>query len=418
MDYQSLYYQIKALIKAGGGKDETLDICLRKHSFTSAGARILPGKNLYYCHQHDRYFDETKSSDIQAKEAAGQSYHLHPLKMKDIAIEENKYFDYYILHPLKRKSATKRLNKGVIILFHGLNEKKWDKYLPWAVRLVQLTGKSVILFPIAFHMNRAHKSWSDIKSMQEIAMIRQQKHPGLSNISAVNTAISIRLSQQPDRLFWSGLQTYEDISRLIRKIKKGQIEGIDHNSGIDFFAYSIGAFFSLILLMANPNGYFNRTRLFAFCGGTTLDRSFPISKYILDSNAGQALNSYFSEQLYNNFKGSERLAHYMDSHEGENVFRLMLHYNLYKDIREAKMAAISDRVMAVPLKKDTVIPPVEVLSTLKGDDRDIPTRVEPMNFDYPYDHVHPFSLMDKYKSQTDKAFQQLMDKAAGFLGRL
>jgi hypothetical protein len=415
MDYQSLYYQIKALMKAGGGKDETLGICLKKYPFTSPGAQILPGKDHYYCPRHERLFDETKTADILAKEATEHHYNLHPLKMKDSTIEENKYFDYFILHPLEKTSDG--LNKGVILLFHGLNEKSWDKYLPWAVRLVQLTGKSVVLFPIAFHMNRAHKSWSDIKSMHEIALIRQQNHPGFSNISAVNTAISIRLGNQPDRLFWSGLQTYQDISQFIKKIKKGQIEGIDPEASIDFFAYSIGAFFSLILLMANPYGYFSHTKLFAFCGGTTLDRSFPISKYILDSNAGQTLNSYFSEQLHNHFQGSERLAHYMDHHEGENVFKLMLHYNLYKELREAKMATIQNQVMAVPLKKDTIIPPVEVLSTLKGDYRDIPTRVEPMDFDYPYDHVHPFSLMEKYRSKTGKAFEELMHKAADFLER-
>lgn len=80
------------------------------------------------------------------------------------------------------------------------------------------------------------------------------------------------------------------------------------------------------------------------------------------------------------------------------------------------MASMYERVFAVPLKRDEVIPPVEVLSTLKGDYRDIPTRVEPMDFDFPYDHVHPFSLMEKYRQQTDKAYNQVMKKAAVFLG--
>lgn len=404
MDYQQLYYSVKALMKRGGGVDEEIGVKLDKHAFTSAGARILPGKDQYYCSSHHCYFEEIPETDTE--------YDLHPLKMKDIAIGENKYFDYYIMHPLNKIKNS----KGVILLFHGLNEKSWDKYLPWATSLVQLTGKSVILFPIAFHMNRAPKSWSDIKSMHEVAQIRQQKHPGYSNISAVNTAISIRLGNQPDRLFWSGLQTYQDVSMLVKKIKKGQVTGITSDSPIDFFSYSIGAFLSIILLMANPNEYFNDTRLFAFCGGTTLDRSFPISKYILDSNGGHTLNSYFSEQLHNHFKASQRLAHYMDMHKGENVFKLMLHYNHYKQERESKMASMYERVFAVPLKRDEVIPPVEVLSTLKGDYRDIPTRVEPMDFDFPYDHVHPFSLMEKYRQQTDKAYNQVMKKAAVFLG--
>ena len=120
MDYQSLYYQIKALMKAGGGKDETLAICLKKHPFTSPGAQVLPGKDFYYCPRHERLFDETKTADTLAKEATEHRYNLHPLKMKDSTIEENKYFDYYILHPLEK--TTDGLNKGVILLFHGLSQ--------------------------------------------------------------------------------------------------------------------------------------------------------------------------------------------------------------------------------------------------------------------------------------------------------
>lgn len=393
-------------MKNGGGADEAVGVTLDQHSFTSAGAKILPGKDRYYCSGHGCYFEEVPESETE--------YTLHPLKMKDISIEENKYFDYYVMHPLGKIDNS----KGVILLFHGLNEKSWDKYLPWAASLVRLTGKSVILFPIAFHMNRAPKTWSNIKSMQQVAQIRQQKHLGFSNISAVNTAISIRLGNQPDRLFWSGLQTYQDISMLIKKIKKGQLPGIASEASIDFFSYSIGAFLSIILLMANPKDYFRDTRLFAFCGGPTLDRTFPISKYILDSNAGHTLNTYFSEQLHNHFKANPRLAHYMQMHEGENYFKLMLHYNHHKDEREKKIASIHHKIMAVPLKKDRVIPPVEVLSTLQGDYREIPSRVEPMDFDFPYDHVHPFSLMEKYRDQTDNAYNRVMKKAADFLGRL
>jgi len=38
-----------------------------------------------------------------------------------------------------------------------------------------------------------------------------------------------------------------------------------------------------------------------------------------------------------------------------------------------------------------------------------------MDFDFPYDHVHPFSLMDKYRCQTTEAYKVLMQKAADFL---
>ena len=86
MDYQQLYYRARALMKNGGGVDQVLGITLHKHAFTSAGARILPGKDRYYCPQHACYFGELPQA------ASDPEYELHPLKMQDIRIRENKYF--------------------------------------------------------------------------------------------------------------------------------------------------------------------------------------------------------------------------------------------------------------------------------------------------------------------------------------
>lgn len=402
MHYQQLYHLLQSKFNSGGGLVKEVNVRIKQFNFLSAGYRVLPGKEQYYCCVHEKLFKEQPEP--------ANCYQDHPLKIKDTKIKENKDFPYFVIYPEGKSSCN-----GVILLFHGLNEKKWDKYLPWGAELVNKTGKAVILMPIAFHMDRASKSWSSLKEMNAVAKMRQEKHPGYSNISFINTAVSIRLANRPERLFWSGLQTYLDVISLVKRIKKGQFEGVDKDASVDFFGYSIGAFLSLIILMANPRNYFDQTRLFAFCGGATLDRTFPISKYILDSHAGQVLNSYFSEQLHNNFRTNPRLAHYMNKHEGENFFKLLLHYNHYKRERENQIRKISNKILAVPLMKDCIAPPVEVLTTLKGDFRDIPTRVEPMDFDYPYDHVHPFSLMDKYKNQTDLAFQAVINKAADFL---
>lgn len=402
MHYQQLFLSLKKLLKAGGGDSPEAAVSLKRYQFTSPGSPVLPGRDKYYCKKHDITFEEHLEPPSE--------YKLHPLHLKDNAIEENKFFPYYVVFPIGGAVVN-----GVILLFHGLNEKNWDKYLPWAATLVQKTGKAVVLFPIAFHMDRAPKTWSDIKEMNAVAQLRQQKCPDCSNISYINTAVSIRLADQPERLFWSGLQTYLDVIMLVKKIKRGQFERVAPEATIDLFGYSIGAFLSIILLMANPRDYFGKSRLFAFCGGATLDRTFPISKYILDSYGGQRLNSYFSEQLYNHFRSKTRLAHYMKTHKGEHFFKFMLHYNHYKTEREGCIAEIGNRILAVPLKKDTIAPPVEILATLQGDFREIPTRVEPMDFNYPYDHVHPFSLMDRYQEQTDSAFEEVMQKAADFL---
>ena len=61
----------------------------------------------------------------------------------------------------------------MLLLFHGLNEKDWDKYLPWAHALARATGKAVLLFPTAFHMNRAMGHWSDHRCMHRASQERR-----------------------------------------------------------------------------------------------------------------------------------------------------------------------------------------------------------------------------------------------------
>ena len=67
----------------------------------------------------------------------------------DNQIKENQNFTYYVVVP-SNEGDTKPDKKfgSAILLFHGLNERSWDKYRPWANYLSDKTGKPVILFPI------------------------------------------------------------------------------------------------------------------------------------------------------------------------------------------------------------------------------------------------------------------------------
>ncbi len=81
---------------------------------------------------------------------------------------------------------------GAIILLHGLNEKDWNKYLPWAYKLMKLTGKQVVLFPIAFHMNRSPAKWIDPRFLRTANKERKQIFPKVANSSFANIALSAR----------------------------------------------------------------------------------------------------------------------------------------------------------------------------------------------------------------------------------
>ena len=374
--------------------------------FSSLNNNVLPGACRYECAVHGAVFgaDELEHGDSNAL------YH-ESLQMADCGIRCNTDFRYSLFMPSGKDKA-----RSLVIMLNGLNEKRWDKYLPWALRLVESTGKAVALFPIAFHMNRTPPDWSNARIMSVVLAERRKRHPAIAHSSFANAAISVRLQAAPQRFFWSGLQTYLDIIQLVNQIRDGKHCYINTSASIDFFAYSIGSFLSELILMTNPQGLFSDSRLFIFCGGPTLDRMYPGSRYIMDSEAVIALHAFLIEHLDNEFWRHPRLGHYFrEHHEVWDYFRSMLSNPKMKVLREARFRALSGQIQALALKRDDVIPPVEVINTLQGDFRDIPVRVYLKDFPYPYSHVTPFPYRHSLGSQLDQCFDDVFEVAAAHL---
>jgi hypothetical protein len=82
----------------------------------------------------------------------------------------------------------------------------------------------------------------------------------------------------------------------------GHDPDIAEGTRINFFGYSIGGFLTEILCMTNEDDLFSDSRVVIFCGGPTIDRMHPVSKYILDSEALASLSSFFIEHLENKCK--------------------------------------------------------------------------------------------------------------------
>lgn len=402
MKYTELFQTLREALESPGERVSIapLGVTLHKRPFTSKGTAILPGARAYACTQHDHTFDTDQALPTDDL-----------LHIPDAHVACNERFTYLFLEPDTGKPC-----EGIIFLFHGLNEKRWNKYLPWAYHLLQKTGKGIILFPIAFHMDRAPVEWSVPAAMHTLAKQRMKRHASNSAGSFVNVAISTRLEANPQRFFWSGLQTYMDVSALIESIRKGQCEGIRAQAHIDLFGYSIGAFFALILLMANPHDALSDSRLFLFCGGATLDRMYPVSRHIMDSRSANAVYTFYSDQLNNGFALEKRLGHYIGAqHLREGYFKTLLNYHHHKAQREKRIDELKPRIYAVTLLKDDVVPPAEVLNTLKGDFRSLDTPVEVLDFEHPYSHINPFPLTEKHAAATDASFRLVMNKAAQFL---
>lgn len=404
MLYSELYVTLQNLFNQE--EDEihipTNSVKILNRSFHSNSYDVLPGSSSYRCHRHDKMFEDEYSP------SASEMGYSESLDTPDCDFTINKEFRYSVFLP----ETTDEIS-GVILLFHGLNERHWDKYLPWAYRLVEETGKAVILFPLAFHMNRAPGEWGHPKRMRSVSAQRKERYPSIAQSSFANAAISARIQMAPQRFFWSGRQTYSDILQLIYEIRRGKIPFLSKSSSIDFFSYSIGSFLSEILIMTNPKELFSDSKLFIFCGGPTLDRMYPVSKYILDSEANIALYSFFIEHLDNECRLNERLDHYFNrDHRSGTYFKAMLSLHRNREIREKRLKEIGTRIKAVALRNDEVIPPGEVLNTLKGDFRDLPAEVEVVDFPFDYTHITPFPLKSSIKSEVNEAFNTIFDMAA------
>ena len=406
MAYKNDFNYLRKTLDLSHKTQEIYDGRIRIYNlpFESENYKILPGEDSY--HDQGRQFPKTPDYQNAISPEINEI-----LNLADSTVHENRYFTYSIFSPPGNGKA-----RGAIMLFHGLNEKNWDKYLVWAKTLTEKTGKAVILFPIAFHMNRAPRDWSDARTMNDLRFEREGLFPAVVGSSFANVAISTRLHILPQRFFWSGVQTFYDVIQLIREIRNDEHPVIAKDASIDFFAYSIGAFLMEVLMLDNPGGHFDSSRLFIFCGGPVFNRMSPVQKTILDSEANIALYSFFIEHLDSYLKTDARLAHYFSPLHSEGmVFKSMTDYNKMIGFREEKIRKISHRIMAVVLKQDKVVPYYEVLNTLQGAARDIPVPVKILDFPFSYTHENPFPLRDKYQQEVDRKFEEVFGMAAEFL---
>jgi hypothetical protein len=364
------------------------DTCIENYNFTS------PDNSLNSYVTEESIEDEfTFSRDSYSEQIA---------KVDDKKLAENVSFSYSIF---KKKISP---SKDVIILLHGLNEKSWDKYLPWAKKLVDMTGKSIILFPISFHMNRAPELWSNPRIMSRISRERNALCPNGNCSSFVNAAISTRLEFCPQRFFRSGLKTIYDILHLIGNIRTGSQKGIDKNAKIDFFSYSIGAFLSEIMFISNPSNLFDDSRLFMFCGGPVFEKMNPVSRYILDKKAYESLKKYYVKGFDSNVKNDSRLNWFFrETNVIGKTFMSMLELKRFKSFRETRLKELSGKIVSLSLVKDLVMPFKAAKETLGGShgDTGIYTSVE--DFPYEYDHVNPFPVIDKIAEPVNQSFESV-----------
>ncbi|MBN2614299.1 MAG: hypothetical protein JXR71_01280 [Bacteroidales bacterium] len=404
MNYAKSYVTMKEAFSSTDPVTEVDNIEFRKFPFHSNAYSLLPGKEDYFCQVHNEAFTDNL---LFYNDIGTIQYDVH---MKDVYVEENHDFEYHLIRPKGAPPA-----KKVIFMFHGFNEKNWEKYLPWAKALCDRTQSTVVLFPIAFHMQRAPLPWSEKRKMYDLSKKRRERYPNIIHSTLSNVAISMRLHSMPQRFIWSGLETYYDAIQFIEECKNGKNELIDKDFTFDIFAYSIGGLLAEILKLSNHQGYFTDTKVCLFCSGAVFNRLSPVSKFILDSEANVALYSYLVEHFDSFLKKDAHLQHYIEGHLEGKVFRSMLEYQKMRAFREDLLRKHQHQIYAISLKKDSVIPSFEIMNTLQGAFRDIDIKVDEHDFEFSYTHENPFPLNPSQAEKVEQQFNLIFDKIAGFL---
>lgn len=322
----------------------------------------------------------------------------------DFSISENISFSYPVFVPASPGS------RKVIFLLHGLNERSWNKYLTWAGYLSEATGSYVIMFPISFHINRSPVSWKDPRTMLRLLIEKTAVRGEVRSSSYANIALSNRLHDDPRRFLKSGYQTICDIVKLTKQIKNGNHPVVPSCDTIDIFAYSIGAFMAEIMMMADPEGLFTRSRLFMFCGGSVFSSMYGESKYIMDRLAYEKLYSFYRDSFEEEIRNRKSVLTSLSSGNIGLAFRAMIGFGRFRDERNKALARLKDQLFSIALARDRVIPAPGIVETIGNK-----CRVEVLDFEYLYTHENPFPVLTgTSSSKVDKAFDTVFRRASGF----
>lgn len=339
--------------------------------------------------------------------------HFEEHVQADGQMTENASFTFPIVFPRAGVSYGRAM-----LMFHGINERSWKKYLPWAYTLAERTGQPVILFPMAFHVNRGKRCWTSPQAMQALLEQRQSLN-GQENSTFANVAISQRLHEAPVRFYLAGHQSAEDIVQLIGLINRGGVEGLRKGAQVDAFAYSIGAMLAQALFIVNPNGIFDGAKMFMLCGGSHFSTMRGCTRLIMDRVAYTALRSFFMNDFLGQLDGASAFAEYFRSNPLGVGLSTMIEPTRNAALFGQRMAALAGRLSVITLRDDQVIPSrciqeafAEIAPSMG------PNFIRELHFEYDYRHEMPFPIFkDRMSERVDAAFEEVFGYATDFFLR-
>ncbi|MEO6390546.1 MAG: DUF6051 family protein [Pyrinomonadaceae bacterium] len=334
-------------------------------AFESQNAQHLLGWDHYHCTEH--------GVEFAGEPVAGE--------IEDRLIEENLRFRYPLVRE-KRVAGELHRHDRVTILLHGLNERSYSKYLPWAYQLWTGTGSPVLLFPLTFHVNRVLPGWA--KDQREIYN-RRSRQEGNEGSYRFNAVISERLSARPERFFWGAVQAYLDLVDLARMIRSGKHPHFTPDARIDLFGFSAGGYLAMILMMENPEELFSDSRGIIFASGVPTRDINLLSPFILDLAAEVAMMRLYVKNI--DTMANARMRHWFEAHGEGRWMKALSGLRADHARLEPRLTEIAPRLLGITNTNDDVMPMGAMLNSLQGLNRD--TGVEVAAFDLGV-HESPF----------------------------
>lgn len=281
---------------------------------------------------------------------------------EDLSIDTNWEFPLRYLVPEDRHEQYDTF----IVMLHGLNERSWEKYEPWARRLCRDLQLPVILFPISFHMQRSDPSWSDLRLQYPLARERRDAASSPADdrrmYTAANAAISDRIAGEPQRSVFASCQAVRDLELLMLAVRSGRVPGLTEDSRMHLFGYSIGCTIVETLLMKDlqrdeHDRMFPDSRAVLFCGGGILGLTDPVRRGILDPHAHRIMDRFFDDLAAGDPEVLERSGiHTLNEFRQVDILSSLLRENRGEGLREECFSSLGRRLQIIGLQEDTVFP--------------------------------------------------------------
>jgi hypothetical protein len=168
-----------------------------------------------------------------------------------------------------------------------------------------------------------------------------------------------------------------------------------------------------ILLMANPENLFKKSKLFIFCGGSIFNSMFGESRCIMDKPAYDTLLRYYCKEWFGYIHQSVTCGGLaMDN--VLSAFNSMIMPNMFKKKREIFFASAKQRISGISLVKDSVMPFSGVEACMGNEMACQCFRL--IDFPYEYTHESPFPTNGHIDEKVlNASFLSVFQKAASFL---